>query len=266
MEFNPTAATSFTFKGPFSGEEMHGLAVDVTVLEEEHEKLEEILEEREVEVFDSHRDRLYRATPHTRSSSYTVGSGVRRYEFTVREIDRPPDVNSIEIQGRSFDVIRYRESLEDNELISRHAILRLTEDEFADLLQLFELDRVEIRRVGVDEQPLVVRFGGGSYWSSEEENDETIIKQIVRFYPPELPSSRNLLASGTGQSILRDMVADLSIRYTALIETLSDKNLLTEEEATRLKWHSVTELMPERRIRIAQSYLWFVADAEEHFG
>lgn len=256
----------FTYEGKHHVGELAGINLDLRVGGPDRvDEVEQLFDRDIVWVEDPFVGRRYEAIPYIRTSSYQDGGWQRHYTAELHEIDRPPKFSELEIEGSRFAVLRYEETDEEEYGVGRHALLKLSESQFRDLGKFMGPDNVSIRRVNVDEQPITVRWGGAMYWSQHDE-DGSYYKQIVRFYPPDLPGSGGAgIASGVAAANLIQAVRKLSIRFEALLADLTDSGAIKPERREEILNEDVRPLLEETR---RQDIAWQfdrVGDAEELF-
>ena len=261
-KFTLSSGSAFEFEGVHSGRGLSGIDLNVTAYTEaEAHQVEELLKKDTVEVEDPFSDRKYEAILTRKSSSYQEGRRKRRYHFEVRELDEAPPFTELEIEGHSFNVLRNTESLH-RDVIGIHVLLRLSPREFLTFHTFLDLESIKIRRVGIDESPVALRFGGELYWSSHEEESQRYYKQIVRFFPIDDPPSKAGISLQRGQIAQSRMILALSARYEALVKVLVESGQIDRESGEGLifdEWQSLIE--DERRI-ILRSNLTKIDDAE----
>lgn len=104
------------------------------------------------------------------------------------------------------------------------------------------------------------------YWSQHNE-DGGYYKQIVRFYPPDLPGLSGAgIASGVTQNNLIQAVQKLFIRFEALLADLTDSGAIKSERRKEILKEGVRPLLEETR---RQDIAWQfdrVGGAEELFS
>ncbi len=229
--------TPMTNEGKLAVRPLAGIDFEITVTgQQATEVIEGLTKRSEVDVRDPFANRAYRATMRLRQSSYQEGQPRRHYRFEVRELDTPPEVRLLEINGQQFTVLAYTESAGDNGP-SRQAVLRLTPDELSRLRQVIaEGKPLQVRRVDVDEQPFTARFGRYNYWSRHEEDGQEYYKQLIRLYPiGEVKSKLKLdFAQGIPQDNLIEIVKGLSARFDLLLNALVEEGAITAERRDHL--------------------------------
>jgi hypothetical protein len=254
-----------TFHGKHSGKDLAGINLEFIALGEDSvKKIEKFFDDESVKITDPFTDRSYDAKMSKKSEHYTMNRPEHRFVVEIRELDLPPQFKILDINGQLFEVIKYEEDDHDD-VIGRHAILRLSKEQLIGLQGLMALTPVQIKRVGVDAIPLSMRWGGAMYWSEHEEEDLTYYKQIVRFFPPDLPPSgrKFTLVPAVAHNALESMVIKLSARFEALINELTMGKVLSDEQRNRLLGKEWRELLDDQRIT---DILWQaekVFDAED---
>lgn len=101
--------------------------------------------------------------------------------------------------------------------------------------QLLKPGLVSVRRVGVDAEPLSLRFGGMLCWSDDTTNDQKVIKQIVRFYPVDPEPPNTVFASAVIQDNTAVLAIEASHKLNALVDELKRSGVLSEETASGFK-------------------------------
>ena len=180
-------------------------------------------------------------------------------------MDKAKRFDILEIEGHQFQVLKNVADLHD-EMIGMHILLRLSPEEFLEFCRLLKPGPVNIRRIGIDEDSIVRRFGGAQYWSLHTEDSHEFYKQIVRFFPLELPESRINIASRHAQNAHSRILLSLSERFETLAKILADNGHISQEEKMSLmddEWEGLTD--DERRI-ILRSKLSKVHDAESELS
>ena len=263
IQVRASAGRPIAFDGVHSGKTLSGIDMEITVnTDADIQAIEELLKKDTVTVEDPFADRQYEATVARKSSGYQEGRPERWYNFEVKEMDEVIPFESLEIEGHTFNVIRNTEQLHHDGVMGLYILLRLSPEEFQEFQSLLRLSRINIRRIGIDETPIVRRFGGALYWSSHEEGSQRFYKQIARFFPvdPEPRSARNSLMNG--QMAQSRMLVALSARYEALVKILVDNGQLTQENRDALMSEDWRELISDEREAMIRSKLTEVPDAE----
>lgn len=262
IRLNPSCGKPFEFTGVHSERGLSGIDLDITVSTEiEIRQIEKLFKKSTVMVDDPFVDRQYEAVLAKTSSSYQEGLPDRRFQFKVKELDKAKRFDMLEIEGHQFHVLKNVEDLHD-EMIGMHILLRLSPEEFLKFCRLLKSGPVNIRRIGIDEDPIVRRFGGAQYWSLHTEKSHEFYKQIVRFFPLELPESRLNIASRHEQNAHSHMLLSLSARFEALAKILADNGHIAQEENMSLLDDEREGLIDDERRIILRSKLKKVHDAE----
>ena len=139
-------------------------------------------------------------------------------------------------------------------------------EDFIELQNLLNPGPVQIRRVGVDEAPITVRYGSAMYWSQHTIGQETYYKHIVRFYPIDLAPSPIHLASGVAQQALILMVRTLSARFEALVDELAQKDIISQGRREELLGDDWKSLVDNSRLSEMDWEFRKVEDAETELG
>ena len=259
--------TPFEYAGVHSGKDLSGIDLDLTVyLDNDISQLKELLQSDTVEVRDPFAGRTYDATIRRKSDSYTVGQPGRRYNFEVKELDEAKQFDTLEIEGNRFQVIRSVEELHDD-VIGLYALLHLSQEDFDKFHRLLlKPGPFQVRRLGIDESPIVRRSGGALYWSAHHEGSLKIYKQIVRFFPTDFPGSKFVIAPGQEHFNQSRMLVALSARFEALVGMLVDNGQLSRENGESLISEEWGVLINEEREASIRSQLTEVKDAELELG
>ena len=261
-KFTLSSGSPFEFEGVHSGRDLSGIDMNITAYTDVGtHQVEELIKKDTVEVEDPFTDRKYEAILTSKSSSYQEGRPERGYHFEVKELDEAPPFTQLEIEGHTFNVLRNTESLY-KDVVGIHVLLRLSPEEFLTFHTLLELDTIKIRRLGIDESPIIRRYGGALYWSSHEEESQKYNKQIVRFFPIDDPPKRRGIPLQLDHMAQSRMILALSARYEALVRMLVENGQISRESGDNLMsddWRSLIEY--ERRV-IVRSKLTEIDDAE----
>jgi hypothetical protein len=216
-----------------------------------------------VHVKDPFSGKEYQASIRQASSRFTVGQETKSYVLDISELDTWPNVEKLEIEGKIFSVIQYKEFITDNE-VGRKAVLRLDHDQLQSLRSLMSRPELSVRRVDVDDEPLKLRFGAHMFWSEHEENGEKYWKHIVRLYPVGRQSLSLDIASNVVQQNLSALVIQLSSRLNLLISSLAVSNAITEETKEELLGNDWKSKVDEPEWNLAWDRLEQVRDAAEY--
>jgi hypothetical protein len=73
--------------------------------------------------------------------------------------------------GFRFNIISYKEELLFD-AIGRYTILRLSKDQFDQLSRMLREPTIKLKRIGVDDKPFKLSFGGGMYWSQHSDHED----------------------------------------------------------------------------------------------
>lgn len=267
MEFPPNAGTPFEFEGIHSGGQLSGIEVTVTAYsDDDAQALDELFKKKTVTVDDAFANRQYEATLHRKSSMYQEGRPGRTYRFEVKELDEAPQFEQLEIEGHTFAVIRNAERLHEDNVICLNILLRLSSEEFQTFQCLRRNGPITIRRVGIDESPIVRRFGGALYWSSHEDEPARFYKQIARFLPTEYPPVGYSFASGQEQHAQSQMILALTARFEALVNALVENGHVSRETGETLASDEWRKLVDDERAVMMASKLSEVNDADLELG
>jgi len=260
------AGTPFTFIGKHSGQSLSAIKLEFTITRQDHIKeFEKLLDQKTVNIYDPFVKRSYEAKLKQNSYSYQEGRPERHYSAEISELDLPPKFKKLEIEGQTFHVLEYFESDHQDDVIGRHAVLKLTKEQFADFPNLLKPGSIEIKRIEIDEEPLVVRYGGAKFWSEHKEGEELYYKHIVRFFPADYPAPKRSY-EGIYKDNLERIVLELTIRFEALLNYLVQKNILTDELRFSIVGTNWDGLIDDDRINEICQELERVNDASEWLG
>ena len=235
------------------------------------EMLENLFSQETVSVDDPFVNRSYQGFIQNATHTYRNGNSARHY-CEIRELDVIPEFKTLEIEGHPFPVSKYTENDIREDRVTMYALLRLSEDQFTELNRLFKGEPVQVRRIGVDEEPIAINFGS-LYWSKHEEYGTTYYKQIVTLVPTDSPTSKadeamNRLIESikASQTPIISMVLGLSARFEALVDELTRNNLINNEKRRELLGESWEELLDSMRIEEIKSQTRRIQDAEQLFN
>ena len=124
---------------------------------------------------------------------------------------------------------------------------------------------VKFRRIGIDDDPLELRFGSAMYWSQHTDNDKEYFKQIVRLFPLDLEPSKLSMASAVAQDAMANMIVSLLGRFELLVKELATNKAISEEIKSALLGSSWRDLLPKEKISELYDELDQVDDAEKSF-
>ena len=228
-EIREEVGEPFSAQSVFSNEPLMGIKFNFTDARSRTQTvIEDLVSRGTVNISDPFSGKEYRAFIRQASNSFTVGKDTKSYVLEATEIDSWPNVEELEINGETFTAIQYEEFLTDGE-IGRKAVLQLNHEKFQALRSMLSVPELNVRRIGVDDESLKLRFGGNMFWSVHEEDGVEYWKQIVRLYPFEMASSRMDIASGTIQQNLSSMVIHLSSKLNFLVSNLAESKAISEE-------------------------------------
>lgn len=261
--FHPSFGNPVSFQGNLSGKTIAGIDVEFHIEGSGHNsEVDELLNQEVVTVEDPFVNRTYKASIRLTSRSDFNGRSAS-YQFELKEIDVAPEFKILEIEGHQYPVTRHVESDLGEEGVVRFALLHLSIEQFEEVQSLFKPGPILVRRIGVDKEPLTVRYGGGMYWSQHGEGDNTYYRQIVNLVPINISPSRLNLASGVEQEALVDMVCSLTARFEALINELAHNNIISPERQSALLGDDWKGLLDTHRIGDITRQTMRVSDADE---
>jgi len=257
----------FSFDGVFSRQKLLGIELSFTVYgSHKQEQVENLLKKDKVIVEDPFGGQTYEASTWMKSSSLQVGKQEKSYVIELKQIETLPSFDMIEIEGITFRVLRYEESIaETSDKIGRHSLLKLTKEEFEQFHKLLESSSVKFRRIGIDDVPLELRFGSRMYWSQHTDDGKEHFKQIVRLFPVDLEPSKLNLASGITQGVIARMLISVHARFELLVQELATNKVISAEIQTALLSSGWRDLLPNEKIDQLWDSLDQVEDAEQQF-
>lgn len=172
-------------------------------------------------------------------------------------------MTQLEIDRCIYPVLKYRESEVAENDIGIHAVVKLTVDQLEELHHLRKQKEISVRRMGVDELPLHVRWGGAMYWSEHQLDGETHFKQIVRFFPPDWKVNGLGLAFSIEMAAVARVAVETRARAEALIDKLIEKGIFERDEGQEILQKEWQDLVGESRVQSLIGEVRRVADAEE---
>jgi hypothetical protein len=264
VEVNAGGGHPVSIEGLHSGKTLAGIDLDMTAPDNSSvEAIEALLKLDSCPVYDPFAGRSYKATLTQRSMSYVDGHPERSYSIEIREIDEIPTVQELDIEGKVFQVLRYSENVARENAVGRHAVLRLSKHEFQQLRGMIKPGPVNIKRIGVDEEHLSLRFGGVTPWSEHEEDGVAYFKQLLRLYPADFPPSGIDLARESQLSTVAIMTVALTGRFELLLDELVKRQAIAEETRSAILGRDWSDLLSKDRLEEIIAKLDKVADAEE---
>lgn len=241
--------STFSHKGAFTGKELAGINLAIEANNQrEIDIIEGLIEKQEVVVDDPYKKRKYPATIFMKSNSFHVGAEKKSYILELKEKDILPAFESVQINARVFSVIKYNENLYDEEKVSRHIILRVSEADFLELRDELENTNISFKRIGVDDTPLELRVGARLYWSKHDNETGVFYKQLIHLFQIDEGSKKGLdLASGNMQNAMCSMLISLSARFELLVKFLAENGGISDSNKKALLSDGWKDLIPEKR-------------------
>lgn len=238
-----------SFIGQRYGKPIDGIHLHLSVWgPEKKREMEHLFTKKVVTVQDPFTNRTYPASCQMVASDYQEGQTLHRYhhfKVNVMELETTPQVETLEIQGQPFKVVRYEEHGFDGRTgFSITALLHLTLEEFSQIKGYQALPTVNVRRVGTDEQPIELAWDTGLYWSQHETNSIPYYQQVVKLFPADKASldvhnhHRNIPIE-----ILDRLNLVLSARFQSLLTELVAKNVLTADKALEMMQEKPDQLL-----------------------
>lgn len=216
----------------------------------------------EVDVFNPFTEREYKAKARQISTSFQTGRTEKSYRIELIELEEPIQITEIELNGESFDVINYKESIVDG-TVSKQGVIKASDlDAFR---QLFSEKSINVLRVGVDDEPVLMRFGSLMHWSKHTEGDDVYYKQIFRLFDVDLKSSNKLgVANATHQNNLINLTVHYALKFETLLHILKEDESLSEATKQKLKAFEIDEGIGNQMFNTMHDNFDLVKDAEEH--
>ena len=230
----------FEFKAIYSTQNLSGIELKLKNLKNtEQEFIENLCNKDIITVKDPFACRKYDASIFQKSTSFQVGIDEKSYVIEVKELETPPHIDQLEINGEVFDVVKYEEEFSTN-IIKRHALLKLSEKQFLMFRNMLSDTSVNIRRIGLDEDPIELRIGGQMFWSSHDRDDKAYYKHIVSLFPLDHKPNINVgIASAVSHNISAQILLELKAKFDLLVKHLEQDKLITKKTKDMLsdsKW------------------------------
>lgn len=236
LKLNPGIVRRDRYLGIHSGRELSKFEVNVsTATPAQTASVEQLLEKKRVQCFDPEQQRAFDVELTLQSSSYQSGRPEKRFSISASEIDTWPAVETLEIEGVRFTVSQYRETDEGGGHVGRHAMLKLDEEQLRQVRLLVKPGRVSVRRVGIDVEPLSLRFGGMQCWSEDTTNDQKEIQQIIRLYSVDPDQKSPEFASAVIQHNTALLAIEAAHKLNGLVDELRRNGVLSEEKASEYR-------------------------------
>ncbi|MCX5646679.1 MAG: hypothetical protein NTZ17_18660 [Phycisphaerae bacterium] len=252
-------------EGVFSGKTLAGMEVTVrTRTPTERKAVDDLIREARAAVDDPFANRSYEATIRMLSQNITAGRDEASYVLSAEELDQLPPFDSIELNGMEFSVLDYEEYITQGK-IDRRALLQASKEQFPRLRGLLGPGPIAFRRLGIDETPLELRFGGDCHWSRHGTGSDEYYKQIVVLCPLDAGPSRLDVASGTTQDVMARILIALAARFEVLVNELATGDAISSQVRNALLSSGWRDLFPSQKIAELYDSLDQVDDAAERF-
>ena len=282
MDFSVDMGEPFEFDGVHSGRKLSGFKLrfyteSIETSGELDELQAEAKREGRISVSDPFAGREYMATLQLRISSSSPDRARKDFEFEIKELDISPAFDDLEVGDLTFTVIQSAKKMHGSENDGVYALVSLSEEEFWQFHRLRNKsvrndEPVAIRRVGVDEESSLWRFGGALYWSKHEDAGEIYYKQIVGFFPyedtPDEEDSERAWNIAPAVEMFNAARAHihLACRFEALLNTLANSGQISSEMRDEiLMVEDPTTLLDPNRVRQITTAITKVVDASEYF-
>jgi hypothetical protein len=265
VEFQARAIKRTLFKGIHSGNDLTMVEAEFVLADAgEIQTFKELTKKKAIKVDDVSANRSYSASIDLKQSSYRDDSPERYYRVVIKEHDVIPEVHELDIEGHRFKVIAYIEK-EMNGVPARYALLQLTAEQLSELRRLIKPGPLSVTRIGVDQAPLSLRFGGRMYWSRhDDEESGRYYKHIVRLFPSDMPMGKPLGVPDKAEhtSLIR-MIVSLTLRFEALTSDLVAAGVISADRRQELLKENWKELASEERDTEVNAEVRRVPDAEK---
>ncbi len=237
----------FSFTGELTGKPRAGINLSIYAYPPFTDTLDELFAEKLVIVDDPFAKRSYRATIELESTSYQSGVPGKQYTGKLGEIDKLDDFEFLEIEGIQYKILKYREKLDTDKTIERDALLELNRDEYLTLRTLIENhnESVNVRRIEIDTEPLILDFSGVALWSEHENDGNVFYKQLISLGVPK--PSRPLDLLWTPMRWTNSTTISTRGRFEALLGDLVQAGIITEERRGDLLNKDLEDLLGESR-------------------
>lgn len=262
-EVNIECATQLQLDCEFSENKLDVIKLELSDLDLSQQKIvESWVAAEDVNVLNPFTEREYKAKAHRRSESFQVGQDTKSYQIEIIELEEPTQISQIELNGQSFDVISYQESIVDGTL-AKEGVIRV--NDLTKFRQLFSEESINVLRVGVDSEPVVMRFGSLMHWSEHSENDEVYYKQIFRLFDVDLePSSNFAFADATHQHNLKKLAVNYALKFETLLHVLQEDENLSEVTKQKLKAFEIDEHIENTMFHTIHDNFDLVQEAEDY--
>ncbi|HHP0489448.1 hypothetical protein [Vibrio harveyi] len=256
-------ATQSQLDCQFSKNKLDVITLDLQDLNVTEQKIVEgWLAAEEVEVFNPFTEREYKAKTHQRSTSFQTGRAVKSYKIELTELEEPIQISQIELNGQVFDVVKYQESIVRG-TVSKEGVIKV--HDLNKFRELFFEKSINVLRVGVDEEPVTMRFGSLMHWSEHSEDDDVYYKQIFRLFDVDLESSSKFgFANGIHQNNLKKLAVQYALKFETLLQILKEDESLSEATKQKLKAFEIDESIENKMYHTIHDNFDLVQEAEDY--
>jgi hypothetical protein len=266
LEFVISDGSPFEFPAVFTDRQLSGIELDFRTNDAMAEAIEEVFKRDKVKISDPFTNRQYEGKVTLKSSSYQNNRPGRSYRAEVKELDTPPDVHELELNGHRFEVLKYQEYSDKDKKIDRHALLKLSASELESFREVAKEDFIAVVRVGVDTVPLELESRGMGWWSEHQEGETVFYKQTISLYLPREEEDDSLSYIDRVHAQFRAtqrVIAGLNNQQKVLLQILAEKGILTQSESQQVlnyDWQTLDrdDFLEEEfvRVRNAELYMW----------
>lgn len=271
VKINDTGIDTF-FCEPFESEsllsnnKLAGIRIKLNDISPEQQKIvTKLLSQNEVSVVDPFSKREYSANMTKPQEKLSSNNNLRSYTLEVKEIESIPYFEKISLNGKTYDILGYGEKLYKG-TISKQGVVRLTPETFDEFKELLLEREVSVARVGLDEEPVKMRFGSSMFWSKHECDDGIYYKHIFRLFDPNVAPSNINTACRVTQDNSVSLLIDYCLKLESVIELLSKEECLSQETRDILKELTPNEILDKRIINNKVDCITEVIDAENAFS
>lgn len=256
-----------TLEGKLTSSPLAGIDLDFTLYQSANIDELQRLASEEITVEDPFVKRTYQANLRIASYRYTDGKPGTNYVVEVREVEKVPVIDTLEIEGQPFQVLKYDAKVLFDE-VEHTAILKLTKAELEQVRNLTQQGEENpaptlIKRIGVDASAIPYTCFCW-VWSEHIEADETYYKQVFQFTLPKQELNKKD-TSGLAFGLLVSMSTDTKARFEALLNELTNSGVISSEKRDTLLNNHVKDLINEERLIEIKRSRTKLSDVEDEY-
>ncbi|MDW1870096.1 hypothetical protein R7Q38_08905 [Vibrio sp. Vb0598] len=256
----------FESEGLFSNNKLAGIRIELEDISPDQQKIvTELLGHNEVNVIDPFSKREYSAKMTKPQEKFSSGNNLRSYTLEVIETDSIPYFEKIELNGKAYEILSYGEKLY-KETISKQGVVKLAPEAFDEFKVMLLEPEVNVARLGLDDEPVKMRFGSSMFWSKHESEEGVYYKHIFRLFDYNLEPSKNNFACRVTQNNSVSLLIDYSLKLESVIELLSQEKCLSPETRDILRDLKPKEVLNDIVINNTLDCISEVIDAEDAFS